>query len=105
MKKIGTRVHFAAYISIQTPSAAEGKPDEQKIGAFGVGKPGRVILEHAEILMQANRLLQVNSASRLISRCVNPLCSLFSITEEPFVTSGNQWMGFYWKDKKDQLFA
>lgn len=31
--------------------------------------------------------------------------SLFSITEEPFVTSGGQWMGFYWKDKKDQLFA
>ncbi|KAK7445396.1 hypothetical protein VKT23_014813 [Stygiomarasmius scandens] len=31
--------------------------------------------------------------------------SLFSVTEEPFVTSGDQWMGFYWKDKKDQLFA
>ncbi|THH10019.1 hypothetical protein EW146_g8508 [Bondarzewia mesenterica] len=30
---------------------------------------------------------------------------LFSVTEEPFVTSGGQWMGFYWKDKKDQLFA
>jgi hypothetical protein len=30
---------------------------------------------------------------------------LFSVTEEPFVTSGGKWMGFYWKDKKDQLFA
>ncbi|KAL5520611.1 hypothetical protein ACEPAF_2612 [Sanghuangporus sanghuang] len=49
---------------------AEGNPDEEKIGAFGVG-----------------------------------FYSLFSITEEPFVTSGDQWMGFYWKDKKDQLFA
>ena len=45
--------------------------------------------------------------------------SLFSVTEEPFVTSGgndfpirwpyldlflpDQWMGFYWKDKKDQV--
>ena len=45
--------------------------------------------------------------------------SLFSVTEEPFVTSGGtplwitcflradcrvgQWMGFYWKDKKDQV--
>ncbi|KAF5355265.1 hypothetical protein D9758_006047 [Tetrapyrgos nigripes] len=47
---------------------AEGNPDEEKIGAFGVG-------------------------------------NLFSVTEEPFVTSGGQWMGFYWKDKKDQLFA
>ncbi|KAF8581823.1 hypothetical protein K439DRAFT_1513339 [Ramaria rubella] len=49
---------------------AEGNPDEEKIGAFGVG-----------------------------------FYSLFSVTEEPFVKSGNQWMGFYWKDKKDQLFA
>ncbi|KAF9650775.1 hypothetical protein BDM02DRAFT_3140374 [Thelephora ganbajun] len=49
---------------------AEGNPDEEKIGAFGVG-----------------------------------FYSLFSITEEPFVTSGGQWMGFYWKDGKDQLFV
>ncbi|KAJ8522756.1 hypothetical protein ONZ45_g741 [Pleurotus djamor] len=49
---------------------AEGNPDEEKIGAFGVG-----------------------------------FYSLFSVTEEPFVTSGAEWMGFYWKDKKDQLFA
>lgn len=49
---------------------AEGNPDEQKIGAFGVG-----------------------------------FYSLFSVTEEPFVTSGTKWMGFYWKDGKDQLFA
>ncbi|KAF9484470.1 hypothetical protein BDN70DRAFT_910674 [Pholiota conissans] len=49
---------------------AEGNPDEEKIGAFGVG-----------------------------------FYSLFSVTEEPFVTSGDQWMGFYWKDRKDQLFA
>ncbi|KAG8895151.1 hypothetical protein FRB99_000735, partial [Tulasnella sp. 403] len=49
---------------------AEGNPDEEKIGAFGVG-----------------------------------FYSLFSITDEPFVTSGGQWMGFYWKDNKDQLFA
>ena len=46
--------------------------------------------------------------------------SLFSVTDEPFVTSGGtlnqsllfarfsqsssgKWMGFYWKDKKDQV--
>ncbi|KAH8102310.1 hypothetical protein BXZ70DRAFT_1017278, partial [Cristinia sonorae] len=46
---------------------AEGNPDEDKIGAFGVG-----------------------------------FYSLFSVTEEPLVTSGGQWMGFYWKDQKDQ---
>ncbi|KAH7915898.1 hypothetical protein BJ138DRAFT_824538 [Hygrophoropsis aurantiaca] len=47
---------------------AEGNPDEEKIGAFGVG-----------------------------------FYSLFSVTEEPFVTSGGHGMQFYWKDKKDQL--
>ncbi|TFK25484.1 hypothetical protein FA15DRAFT_703591 [Coprinopsis marcescibilis] len=49
---------------------AEGNPDEEKIGAFGVG-----------------------------------FYSLFSVTEDPFVTSGDKWMGFYWKDKKDQLYV
>ncbi|KAG8684005.1 hypothetical protein FRC08_013955, partial [Ceratobasidium sp. 394] len=49
---------------------AEGNPDEQKIGAFGVG-----------------------------------FYSLFSVTEEPFVKSGSEWMGFYWRNGGDQLFA
>ena len=48
--------------------------------------------------------------------------SLFSVTEEPFVRSGgkfnihlqvavcscfppDKWMGFYWKDKRDQVAA
>ncbi|CAG8454354.1 3405_t:CDS:10 [Acaulospora morrowiae] len=47
---------------------AEGNPDEQKIGAFGVG-----------------------------------FYSLFSVCEEPFVSSGGQAMAFYWRG--DQLFA
>ncbi|KAJ6593724.1 hypothetical protein B0H19DRAFT_1091788 [Mycena capillaripes] len=49
---------------------AEGNPDEDKIGAFGVG-----------------------------------FYSLFSVTDDPLVKSGAEWMGFYWKDNKDQLFA
>ncbi|KAJ7209538.1 hypothetical protein GGX14DRAFT_451864 [Mycena pura] len=49
---------------------AEGNPDEEKIGAFGVG-----------------------------------FYSLFSVTDDPMVKSGAEWMGFYWKDNKDQLFA
>ncbi|KAF7362040.1 hypothetical protein MVEN_00549400 [Mycena venus] len=49
---------------------AEGNPDEEKIGAFGVG-----------------------------------FYSLFSVTDDPLVKSGSEWMGFYWKDNKDQLFA
>ncbi|KAF7315310.1 hypothetical protein MIND_00045600 [Mycena indigotica] len=49
---------------------AEGNPDEDKIGAFGVG-----------------------------------FYSLFSVTEQPLVKSGAEWMGFFWKDGKDQLFA
>ncbi|KAJ3027400.1 hypothetical protein HDV00_011219 [Rhizophlyctis rosea] len=47
---------------------AEGNPDEQKIGFFGVG-----------------------------------FYSLFSICEEPFVTSGNQSMAFLWKG--DMLYT
>ncbi|KAG6375835.1 hypothetical protein JVT61DRAFT_2694 [Boletus reticuloceps] len=47
---------------------AEGNPDEEKIGAFGVG-----------------------------------FYSLFSVTENPFVSSGGHGMQFYWKNNKDQL--
>ncbi|KAI8818837.1 uncharacterized protein EV422DRAFT_167088 [Fimicolochytrium jonesii] len=47
---------------------AEGNPDEQKIGFFGVG-----------------------------------FYSLFSICEEPFITSGNQSMAFLWKG--DMLYT
>ena len=80
---------------------AEGNPDEEKIGAFGVGTLSAFIL----------------CDFTLIS-CLSGFYSLFSVTEEPFVTSGGepqgpfivittyilsgQWMGFYWKDKKDQ---
>ena len=49
-----------AYASTLTSSTAEGNPDEQKIGAFGVGKRRRVIIRGGEILIQANRFLQVN---------------------------------------------
>ena len=31
--------------------------------------------------------------------------ALFSITESPMVESGSKWMGFHWKNGKDQLFA
>ena len=27
------------------------------------------------------------------------------LADDPFVESGNKWMGFYWKDGKDQLLA
>ncbi|RIB30618.1 hypothetical protein C2G38_2152060 [Gigaspora rosea] len=47
---------------------AEGNPDEQKIGAFGVG-----------------------------------FYSVFSVCEEPFVSSGNFGMTFYWQG--DQLYV
>ncbi|WVF71489.1 hypothetical protein IAT40_006295 [Kwoniella sp. CBS 6097] len=49
---------------------AEGNPDEEKIGAFGVG-----------------------------------FYSLWSVCDDPFVESGDKWMGFYWKEGKDQLLA
>ena len=48
---------------------AEGNPDAEKIGAFGVG-----------------------------------FYSVFSICDDPFVSSGNECMAFYWNDK-DQLFV
>jgi HSP90 family molecular chaperone len=47
---------------------AEGNPDEEKIGAFGVG-----------------------------------FYSVFSVCDDPFVSSGNQCMAFFWE--KDQLFV
>ncbi|KAI0252773.1 hypothetical protein BJV78DRAFT_1198868 [Lactifluus subvellereus] len=63
-------IHFRDEDWSRLKKIAEGNPDEEKIGAFGVG-----------------------------------FYSLFSVTEEPWVTSGGQWMNFYWKDKKDQLYA
>jgi hypothetical protein len=48
---------------------AEGNPDAEKIGAFGVG-----------------------------------FYSVFSICDDPFVSSGKECMAFYWNDR-DQLFV
>ena len=48
---------------------AEGNPDAEKIGAFGVG-----------------------------------FYSVFSICDDPFVSSGRECMAFYWNDR-DQLFV
>ena len=48
---------------------AEGNPDAEKIGAFGVG-----------------------------------FYSVFSVCDDPFVSSGTECMAFYWNDK-DQLFV
>jgi hypothetical protein len=58
----------------------------------------------------------------ILTHSLEGFYSLFSVTEEPFVSSGGkfdihnqvfvcscflpeQWMGFYWKDKKDQVGA
>jgi hypothetical protein len=57
---------------MNSSSIAEGNPDEDKIGAFGVGK--------SFIL----RLIEHTSHNSSIG-----FYSLFSITEEPFVTSGS----------------
>lgn len=53
--------------------SAEGNPDEEKIGAFGVGK--------------------LPTFSRLLDGLTSVgFYSLFSITEEPFVTSGGAYL-------------
>jgi hypothetical protein len=54
--------------------SAEGNPDEEKIGAFGVGK-------------------QVfgSRSSRIHGVAILGFYSLFSITEEPFVKSGGKF--------------
>lgn len=61
-------IPFSAQDFARLRKIAEGNPDEQKIGFFGVG-----------------------------------FYSLFSICEEPFVTSGDKTMGFFWKN--DMLFT
>jgi hypothetical protein len=97
------RRHSLLTLSHTHISLAEGNPDEEKIGAFGVG--GSV--HHVETII----------FSHIAS---TGFYSLFSVTEEPWVTSGGtptlliispplysrtsgQWMNFYWKDKKDQV--
>ena len=65
---------------------AEGNPDEEKIGAFGVCRP-------PPRKSCTDRDIQVG------------FYSLWSVCDEPFVESGQKWMGFYWKDGKDQLMA
>ena len=103
LKKIGA-FHFFVVVTLPVElHAAEGNPDEEKIGAFGVG-----VYTYS---LHSLALLATNAG----------FYSLFSVTEEPFVTSGGefhpryfmqhdllrgapgQWMGFYWKDKKDQV--
>ncbi|ORY21093.1 hypothetical protein BCR39DRAFT_570024, partial [Naematelia encephala] len=59
---------------------AEGNPDEDRIGAFGVG------------------------FYSLWSIC-GKVQELIYHADDPFVESGDKWMGFYWKDGKDQLVA
>jgi len=79
----------------------EGNPDEEKIGAFGVGQ-----------------FLICGSDLKLI--LLEGFYSLFSITEKPSVTSGGEspsflyhiivferlqdkWVIFHWKDGKNQV--
>lgn len=50
---------------------AEGNPDEEKIGAFGVG------------MLPTSRLM-------LLPKTIAGFYSLFSVTEEPFVVSGGK---------------
>ncbi|KAG8933600.1 hypothetical protein FRC02_011522 [Tulasnella sp. 418] len=55
-----------------------------------------------------NRLTKIavgNPDERKIGAFGVGFYSLFSVTDEPFVQSGQKWMGFYWKDNKDQLYT
>jgi len=57
-------------VRILTLIAAEGNPDEEKIGAFGVG----------ELSIRTKLLLDAQTSLGFYS--------LFSVTEEPFVSPG-----------------
>ncbi|KAF8752076.1 hypothetical protein RHS01_07718 [Rhizoctonia solani] len=56
-----------------------------------------------------NRLKKIAEGNPTNKRLVHSVSvrfySLFSVTEEPFVKSGTEWMGFYWRNGGDQLFA
>ena len=65
---------------------AEGNPDEEKIGAY--------------VLLAASRVQSAHDFSFGVG-----FYSLWSVCDDPFVESGDKWMGFYWKDGKDQLLA
>ena len=76
LKKIGGHHNlFALNAHIHIP-AAEGNPDEEKIGAFGVGAYLGKIIQFTVIL-----------------KSITGFYSLFSVTEEPFVTSGSVYSG------------
>lgn len=81
-------------------SIASGNPDESKVGAFGVRVPPP---PHWTAV-------QVTGNTDWETDCVMPLSpsqvgfySLFSVTEEPWVESGETFMGFYWKNGGDQV--
>jgi len=85
-------------------SLAEGNPDEEKIGAFGVGQSRHYLYSIHFLMHGIYRLLQLvfgyRRAMGHLGRYANT--TLTNSTRFYSYIPG-QWMNFYWKDRKDQV--
>lgn len=65
-------------------------------------QPGR-LTDSFVLCLQLKKIAEGNPDEGKIGAFGVGFYSLFSVTEEPVVTSAGKWMRFYWKDGKDQV--
>jgi hypothetical protein len=91
-------------LSLAHVSSAEGNPDEEKIGAFGVGGPSPHLEAIVFLTYRIHRLLQLVLGNRGAVGHVRRYADITLTNPLQFYSHLlGQWMNFYWKDKKDQV--
>jgi hypothetical protein len=95
---------FRLSLSPSYASLADGNPDEEKIGAFGVGGSKDYIQTIGFLTRRVHRLLQLVLDNRGAMGHLRRYADI-TLLNSPWFYSyiPGKWMNFYWKDKKDQV--